>query len=260
MRGIPFKSNLQSVHVVRPLLLEALFQGYSHTPDPLEAPSEKIASLEEELAKVRGELAECQRINVLLNNEKKKLTEYYLGLHKKHEEVTSQWDKLKEESSGFDIQITQLSGYRDVAIAEASRTTQEAKPLEDEVKCLEDVTSQHPKELWAAVENFKQSAEFKGALSATVDVTPRHGAPVERFKKSPEFLDTLGVNAAYGAYIFVRKYREKYPDLHCDYQEFQEDYNSSWFTELSLDAPSEEEDEEEEEEGAPLANDAAPKA
>ncbi|GAA0165162.1 hypothetical protein LIER_20634 [Lithospermum erythrorhizon] len=68
-----------------------------------QAPSEKATSLEEELVKVKGELAESQQINVLLNTEKKKLTEDYLGLCKKHEEVSSQRDKLKEESSGFDI-------------------------------------------------------------------------------------------------------------------------------------------------------------
>ncbi|GAA0151240.1 hypothetical protein LIER_10000 [Lithospermum erythrorhizon] len=151
--------------------------------------------------------------------------EDYLGLHKKHEEVTSQRDKLKEESSGFEIQITQLSGYRDAALAKASCETQEAKRLEDEVK------------------------KFENALSAAV----------ERFKKSPEFLDTLGANAAYGAYNFVKKYKEKYHDLRSDHQELQVDYNSSLFAELSLDAPSEKEDEEDEE-GTPLASDATPKA
>ncbi|GAA0151419.1 hypothetical protein LIER_37284 [Lithospermum erythrorhizon] len=85
--GTPYKSNLQSFHAVRPLLLEGLCQGYSNDADPLEvygdmcrhliqvansdfelarradnlgeenknlkaqAPSEKVASLEEELAK-----------------------------------------------------------------------------------------------------------------------------------------------------------------------------------------------------------------
>ncbi|GAA0155696.1 hypothetical protein LIER_13369 [Lithospermum erythrorhizon] len=34
--GTPFKSNLQSFHPVRPLLLKGLYKGYSNTPDPLE--------------------------------------------------------------------------------------------------------------------------------------------------------------------------------------------------------------------------------
>ncbi|GAA0144549.1 hypothetical protein LIER_04969 [Lithospermum erythrorhizon] len=144
------------------------FLGKENKDLRAQAPSKKTASLEEELAKVRGQLAKSQRINVLLNTEKKKLMEDYLGLPKKHEEVTSQQHKLKVESSGFDIQIAQLSGYRDAALAEASRATQEAKRIEDEVKHLQDTVSQHPKELWAAIENFKQSVEFEGALSAIV--------------------------------------------------------------------------------------------
>ncbi|GAA0164589.1 hypothetical protein LIER_20184 [Lithospermum erythrorhizon] len=85
-----------------------------------------------------------------------------------------------------------------------------------EVKSLEDATSQHPKELWAVVERFNQSSEFEGA----------HSVAVDRFKKSPEFLDALGANAAYG------------------------------FAELSLDALSEDEEDEEE---APPASDVAPR-
>ncbi|GAA0171033.1 hypothetical protein LIER_25167 [Lithospermum erythrorhizon] len=93
-----------------------LLGGYSNTPDPLEvyenmcrrliqvanagfelgrradflgeenkdlkaqAPLEKVASLEEELAKVNGKLAESQRINVRLTTERRKLTEDFLGL------------------------------------------------------------------------------------------------------------------------------------------------------------------------------------
>ncbi|GAA0142253.1 hypothetical protein LIER_03196 [Lithospermum erythrorhizon] len=34
--GTPFKSNLQSFHAVRPLLLKGLCKGYSHSSDPLE--------------------------------------------------------------------------------------------------------------------------------------------------------------------------------------------------------------------------------
>ncbi|GAA0141458.1 hypothetical protein LIER_02595 [Lithospermum erythrorhizon] len=238
----PFKSNLQSFHAVRPLLLEGLCERYSNALDPLKVygdmcryliqvanvgfelarradclgeenkdlkaqdPSAKVTSLEEELAKVKAELAGSHRINVLLNNEKKKLMEDYLGLQKRHEDATSKLDKLKAESSGFDVQITQLSRYKDAAVAEAYRTIQE------------------------------QSTEFESALSAAV----------ERFKKSSEFLDALGANAAYGVCSFVRKYKEKYPDLHADYIEFQEGYNSSWFAELSLDAPSDDEEDENE--------------
>ncbi|GAA0165774.1 hypothetical protein LIER_21090 [Lithospermum erythrorhizon] len=144
---------------------------------------------------------------------------------------------LLNEITSIKLQISQLSGYRNAAVAEV-------KQLEDEVKRLEDAASQYPKELWAAVENFKQSAEFEGALSAAV----------ERFKKSPEFHDIMGANAAYGAYGLVRKYKEKCPNLRSDYEKFQEDFNSSWFAELSLDAPFEDEEE------APPTSDAAPKA
>ncbi|GAA0139728.1 hypothetical protein LIER_01216 [Lithospermum erythrorhizon] len=164
-----------------------------------QAPSEKVASLEEELAKVKGELVESQQINVRLTTERRKLMEDFLRLRKKHEEVSIQRDKLQEESLGFDLQITQLSEYRDAALAEASRTKEKAKRLAGEVKRMEDAASQHPKELWAAVENFKQSAAFENTISLAV----------ENFKKSPEFIDALGANAAYGAYSFVRKFKEK---------------------------------------------------
>ncbi|GAA0148249.1 hypothetical protein LIER_42986 [Lithospermum erythrorhizon] len=164
--------------------------------------------MEEDLKKVKGELVESQLIKVLLNTEKKKLAKDYQGF------------------------------------PETSRATQEAKRLEEEVKRLEDEASQHSKKLWAAVENYKQSFEFEGALIVVV----------ESFKKSSEFLDALGVNVVYGAYSFVRKYKEKYPELRSDYEEFQEDYNSSWFADLNLDAPSED---EEDEEAAPPSSNAA---
>ncbi|GAA0155695.1 hypothetical protein LIER_13368 [Lithospermum erythrorhizon] len=57
---------------------------------------------------------------------------------------------------------------------------------------------------------------------------------------------------------FVRNYKEKHPSLRSDYEEFQEGYNSSWFTELSLDAPSEGEEEEKGEGEAPHSREAAP--
>ncbi|GAA0142498.1 hypothetical protein LIER_03384 [Lithospermum erythrorhizon] len=212
-----------------------------------QVPYDKAASLKEELKKVKGELAESQRINVLLNTKKRKLVEDYLGLRKRHEEVATQRDKLQAESSGFDLQINQLSGYRDVVVTEASRATQETKRLEGEVKLLEDEAIQHPNKLWAAVENYKQSFEFEAVLAAAV----------ESFKKSPEFLDALGANGAYGTCSFVRKYKEKYLGLRSNYEEFQEDYNSSWFVNLNLDALSKD---EEDEEAAPSSNNAAPKA
>ncbi|GAA0161568.1 hypothetical protein LIER_17851 [Lithospermum erythrorhizon] len=90
-------------------------------PPYILAPFKKTASLEEELAKLNGQLTESQRINVLLNTEKKRLSEDYLGLSKRHEEVGFLRDKLKAETSGFHLQITQLSGFKDVAVAEASR-------------------------------------------------------------------------------------------------------------------------------------------
>ncbi|GAA0143986.1 hypothetical protein LIER_04546 [Lithospermum erythrorhizon] len=54
-----------------------------------------------------------------------------LELRKKLEEVTAQCDSLKEESSGFDLQITQLSEVRDKALAESSRAQAEVQRLED---------------------------------------------------------------------------------------------------------------------------------
>ncbi|GAA0165486.1 hypothetical protein LIER_20879 [Lithospermum erythrorhizon] len=220
-----------------------LCKGYSHSFDPLEVYGDicrhliqmantgfelarRADNLEEEnkglktrlllrkLLRSRGELAESQRINVLLNTKQKRLAEDYLGLRKRHEK---------------------LSGYGDTAVAEASRATQEVKRFEGEVKRLEDLVSQCPKELWAAVKNFKQSSEFQNALSSVVD----------HFKKSLEFLKTLGAIATYGVCSFIRKYKEKYPGLLSDYKEFQEGYNLSWFADLSLDAPSEDEEEEE---------------
>ncbi|GAA0144747.1 hypothetical protein LIER_05110 [Lithospermum erythrorhizon] len=159
--------------------------------------SKETVSLKEEIEKLRGEITESHRINVLLSTERKKLVEDYLGLRKKNEEVAFQQDKLAAESSG--------------------------------------AASQHPKKLWATVENFKQLAEFENALSTTV----------ERFKESPKFLDGLGANAAYGVCSFVRKYKE-YSNLRYDYIEFQEGYNPSWFAEVSLDAASDDEEDENE--------------
>ncbi|GAA0162962.1 hypothetical protein LIER_18945 [Lithospermum erythrorhizon] len=72
--------------------------------------------------------------------------------------------------------------------------------LEGKVKHLEDEASQHPKKQWAAVKNYKQSSEFEASPSSVV----------ECFKKSPEFLDVLGINVVYGVCSFVRKYNEKY--------------------------------------------------
>ncbi|GAA0184489.1 hypothetical protein LIER_31777 [Lithospermum erythrorhizon] len=108
--GTPFKSNLQSFHAMRPLLLEDLWKGFSHAPDLLEVygamcrhlthganPGFEIArsmELEVELVRVKKELAEDQLVNVLLNIEKKRLIDDSLGLQRKLEEVTAQWDKL----------------------------------------------------------------------------------------------------------------------------------------------------------------------
>ncbi|GAA0187301.1 hypothetical protein LIER_34589 [Lithospermum erythrorhizon] len=69
---------------------------------------------------------------------------------------------------------------------------------------------------------------------------------MESFKKSPDFIDALGANVAYGAYSFVKKFKEKHPGLHVDYEKFQKEYDPSWFAGLDLDAPSEDEDDEKE--------------
>ncbi|GAA0150668.1 hypothetical protein LIER_37158 [Lithospermum erythrorhizon] len=95
----------------------------------------------------------------------------------------------------------------------------------------------------AAVEDFKASPEFEAALLAAV----------ERFKASPEFVDALGANAAFGAFSFVKSVKEKYPSIRSDFAEFRKDYESSWFAELDLDAPSNEEEDDEE---APPTGDA----
>ncbi|GAA0142313.1 hypothetical protein LIER_03243 [Lithospermum erythrorhizon] len=135
------------------------------------------------------------------------------------------------------IQITQLFGIWDVALAEASCVREEIKELREESAELQNT-------LLAAVEEFKESREFEAALSAGV----------ERFKTSPEFLDALGANSAYGAFSFVKKYKEKYPDLRSDYAKFQEDYKGSWFADLDLNASS---SDDEDEEGSPLPGDAS---
>ncbi|GAA0163275.1 hypothetical protein LIER_19182 [Lithospermum erythrorhizon] len=116
-----------------------------------QVPSEKEASLEEEMAKLKEDLAKSQRINSLILTEKRKLNEDYLGLHNKYENVSAECRKLKDESSGFDCQITQLSGIRDAALAEASCAREEVKELQEEVQALKDAATRHPKEIWAAV-------------------------------------------------------------------------------------------------------------
>ncbi|GAA0141369.1 hypothetical protein LIER_02524 [Lithospermum erythrorhizon] len=225
-----------------------------------QVPSEKEVSLEEELARVKEDLAKSQQINSLIITEKRKLNEDYLGLHKKYEDVSAECKKLKDESSGFDCQITQLCGITDAALAEASCAREEVKELREEVQALKDAATRHPKEIWAAVENYKQSAELQNTLLAAVEEFKESqefeaalSAAVERFKTSPEFLDALGANSAYRASSFVKKYKGKYPDLRSDYAKFQEDYKGSWFADLDLDVSS---SDDEVEEDAPQAGDA----
>ncbi|GAA0164655.1 hypothetical protein LIER_20242 [Lithospermum erythrorhizon] len=148
-------------------------------------PSEKEALLEE-LAKLKEEYAKSQRISSSILADKRNINEDYLGLHKRFEDVSAENQKLKDESSDFDCQITQLMELRETVLAD--------------------------------VEEFKESKEFEAAISVAV----------ERFKNSPEFVDTLRANAAFGAFSFVKKYNEKYPELRSDFAEFQEDYKSSW--------------------------------
>ncbi|GAA0149352.1 hypothetical protein LIER_08550 [Lithospermum erythrorhizon] len=188
-------------------------------------PSEKEVSLEEELAKLKEEYAKSQRISSSILATKRKINEDYLGLHKRFEDVSTENQKLKDESSGFDYQITQLSA---------------------------DAVARHPKEIWAVVENYKQSAELRETVLAAVEEFKESkefeaaiSAAVERFKTSPEFVYTLGANAAFWAFSFVKNYKEKYPELRSDFAEFQEDYKNSWFANLDLDASSSEEENEE---------------
>ncbi|GAA0165720.1 hypothetical protein LIER_21047 [Lithospermum erythrorhizon] len=128
---------------------------------------------------------------------------------------------------------------------------EEVKELREEFQTLKDAATLHPKEIWAAVENYKQSAELQNALLAAVDKFKESrefeaalSAAVERFKTSPKFLDAMGANSAYGAFSFVKKYKEKYPDLRSDYEKFLEDYKGSCFTDLDLDASSGDEEDE----------------
>ncbi|GAA0170862.1 hypothetical protein LIER_25035 [Lithospermum erythrorhizon] len=128
---------------------------------------------------------------------------------------------------------------------------EEVKELREEGQTLKDTVTRHPKEILAAVENYKRSAELQNALLAAVEEFKESrefeaalSAVVERFKTSPEFLDAMGANSAYGAFSFVKKYKEKYPDLRSDYAKFQEDYKGSWFTDLDLDASSSDEEDE----------------
>ncbi|GAA0157797.1 hypothetical protein LIER_14984 [Lithospermum erythrorhizon] len=124
--------------------------------------------------------------------------------------------------------------------------SEEEASLEEELaKLKEDLAKTELQNAFLAViEEFKESKEFDAALSADV----------ERF---PEFLDALGANSAYGAFSFVKKYKEKYPELRSDYVKFQEDYKGSWFADLDLDASS---NVEKDEEDAPPTGDAPPSA
>ncbi|GAA0170419.1 hypothetical protein LIER_40957 [Lithospermum erythrorhizon] len=143
---------------------------------------------------------------------------------------------------------------------EASCAREEVRELKEEVQALKTETARHPKEIWAAVENYKQSAELQSTLLAAVEEFKESrefeaalSAAVERFKKSPKFLDALGANSTYGAFSFVKKYKEKYPDHRSDYVKFQEDYKGSWFADLDLDTSS---SDDEDEQDAPPASDA----
>ncbi|GAA0158282.1 hypothetical protein LIER_15357 [Lithospermum erythrorhizon] len=95
----------------------------------------------------------------------------------------------------------------------------------------------------------KRASEYSFGCCQGVQGVPRVedalSATIERFKKSPEFLDALGANSAYGAFSFVKKYKEKYPDLRSDYAKFQEDYKGSWFANLDLGASSSDDIDEE---------------
>ncbi|GAA0143335.1 hypothetical protein LIER_35724 [Lithospermum erythrorhizon] len=116
-----------------------------------QVPSEKEASLE----KLKEEFAKSQRISSSILTVKRKVNEDCLGLHKKYEDVSAECQKLMDESSGFDCQITQLCGIRDTALAETARAREEVKELQEEVQALKDAIARHPKEIWVAVENYK---------------------------------------------------------------------------------------------------------
>ncbi|GAA0172820.1 hypothetical protein LIER_26566 [Lithospermum erythrorhizon] len=221
-----------------------------------QVPSDKEASLEEEVAKLNDEKAkleaewvDAQQIAGSLLTAKRRLLDDCLGLRKKFEDATAENQKLGEESSNFDIQITQLSATRDAALEETKLARQEAEDLQKEKEVLKNAAARHKKDIWAAVENYKVSTElwerFEAASCVAVEdfkASPEFEAAllaiVERFKASPEFNDALGTNAAFGAFSFVKRCKEKYPELRSDFPEFQKDYESSWFADLDLDASS----------------------
>ncbi|GAA0141316.1 hypothetical protein LIER_35370 [Lithospermum erythrorhizon] len=170
-----------------------------------QVPSDKEASLEEEVAKLKEEKAklkaewvDAQRIASSLLTEKRRLFDDCWGLRKTFEDAAAENQKLREESSNFDIQITQLSATRDAALEETKLARREADDLQKENEALKIAAARHKKDIWAAVENYKVSTElqekFEVASSATVEdfkASPEfeaaHHAAVERFKASPEF-------------------------------------------------------------------------
>ncbi|GAA0151701.1 hypothetical protein LIER_10362 [Lithospermum erythrorhizon] len=149
-------------------------------------------------------------------------------MHKKFEDATIENQNLREESSNFDIRIIQLSATWDAALQETKLARQEAEDLQKENEVLKKSASRHKKDIWAAVENYKVSTElrerFEAASSAALEdfkASPEFEAAllaaVERFKASPEFNDDLGANAAFGAFSFVKSFKEKYPELRSDF-------------------------------------------
>ncbi|GAA0168849.1 hypothetical protein LIER_23473 [Lithospermum erythrorhizon] len=139
-------------------------------------------------------------------------------------ELARRANSLDFENQRLMAQITQLCGIRDAALAETACAREEVKELQEEVQALKDVAARHPKKVWAAVENYKQSAELRDTILAAVEEFKESkefeaalSAAVECFTTSPEFLDTLGINVAFGAFSFVKKYKEKYPDLRSDF-------------------------------------------
>ncbi|GAA0174586.1 hypothetical protein LIER_27951 [Lithospermum erythrorhizon] len=111
-----FKRNLQSVHAMRPLVMEGLCEGYS--------PSDHL-----EVRNAGFEMA--RQAN---------------GLDFKNHHLLSQVPSEKESS-------LEKSWRKDTALAEPSYAREEVGELGEEVQALKDAATRHPKEIWVVVEN-----------------------------------------------------------------------------------------------------------
>ncbi|GAA0171162.1 hypothetical protein LIER_25260 [Lithospermum erythrorhizon] len=216
-----FKSNLESFHSLKPLVLERVCNEFDRAPDPLEV----CGAMYKHLIKAANVGYAFLRRADRLDDENRDLQSHVPSNEVRVKELKVELVKVKKELD-YDRRIT-------------ITLNSEKKKLVD--NALELCKKLEEKQLWAVVVSFKSSSEFENILSRVV----------EDFMESPEFHLALGCNAAYRVCNFVKKYKEKYPTLRSDYEEFQEGYDPSWFEDLSLDPPSSDEDEAAPDEAAP---------